>query len=146
MRLDGHAARKRKDADQATLRARYEHLLNLDGPVCRKRQRDAERAARRRYRQGDRKPAWKQRRRDVQADAASDAIISALVYTWLADRLEDDPKRAGATVGHRFTLKEIAALENRARDQATQHIDRIIRPRRPLNAHVQTDPPQAAAG
>lgn len=138
MKVGEHADRRHKDADQADLAARYGHLLPLDGPVCRRRQNDAERAARRRYRQGDRKPAWNQRRREVQADAASDAIISALVYSWLADRLEERP---GSTVGHRFTLKELGELEDRARDEAKDNIDRIIRPRRPVNAPAEASPP-----
>lgn len=129
-RLADQAHRQAEHGNKASWQDRYGYLLGWAALYTRQQARRSEAAVRRAYRRGANKPAWKQTRRDRHADAASDALISALFYGWLADRLEDDPKRAAATIGHRFTLKELAELEDRARDEAPHHLDRILN-RRP---------------
>lgn len=122
MSLEARAARRAQASDQAARQDRYGHLLGWAAAYTRQQARKAEGAVRRRHRAGESHPAWDQRRRDRHADAAADALIAALFYGWVADRLED----AGGTIGHRFTLKELADLEDRARNEAPDHLDRIL--------------------
>lgn len=134
MRLEDTAHRHADAGDQAARQDRYGHLLGWGAAYARTQATRAQSAVRRAHRRGANKPAWNRRRRDVHADAAAEALISAIFYGWLADRLERDHARPGATIGHRFTLKELAELEDRARDQAPHHLDRILHPRRTNDA------------
>lgn len=131
MTLEARAARRAQASDQAARQDRYGHLLGWAAAYTRQQALKAESAVRRRHRAGESHPAWDQRRRDRHADAAADALIAALFYGWVADRLEERAGRYSksatvVTIGHTFTLKELADLEDRARNEAPDHLDRIL--------------------
>lgn len=123
-----HAADQR---DQASWQARYRRYLTWTAATCRKEEARAGRVVRRGHQSTQ--PAWSRRRGKV-ADKASDALLSATFYRLLAEHLEAGD-RVDRTVGHAFTMKQLADLEAKARELAPNSIDTYLR-RTPADARA----------
>lgn len=138
MTLEAAAARKAAGTEEANLHARYGHLLGWDADKARAEERRAGRAVRKNYRAGAQAPAWRTRRRTKLGDRGGSALLSATFYRLVAEHLEATASMGGIKadrkVGHAFTLKELAALEQRARQLAPDSIDHYIRRPQPDEA------------